>query len=60
MSVQAKELCPAVVTIRGASEMTKAQRKKIAQWLRDTGDFLEQEGERFAGRFTGRFHAFKK
>ena len=39
------------LVIRNAPEFTKRGRKKIAQWLRDQADHLEENGDLYAKQF---------
>ena len=52
---QPKENSAAVVTIKDAPSMSKRGRKAIAQWLRKHADWLEQDGDKYSTRFTGRY-----
>lgn len=45
----------AIITIRQANSMTKLGRKAIAQWLRHHADMLEDYGQEYSSRFTGRY-----
>jgi hypothetical protein len=45
----------AVVTVFDAPKMDKRGRKRVAKWLREQAEFLEQYGQEFAGRFTARY-----
>lgn len=45
----------AIVTIRQANTMTKKGRTAIAAWLRRQAQFLEEDGDQFASRFTARY-----
>ena len=51
----AKEKSAAIVTVHHAHNMTKKGRKDIAKWLRRQADFLEQDGDKYAARFTARY-----
>lgn len=50
-----KEHSAAIVTIKDAPSMTRKWRKDIAAWLRRQAQFLEQHGQEFSHRFTGRY-----
>ena len=50
-----KEQSAAIVTIKDAPSMTKRGRKQIAAWLRKHADWLEQDGDKYSKRFTGRY-----
>lgn len=50
-----KEYSAAIVTIKDAPSMTKRGRKAIAKWLRNHAQWLEQDGDKYAKRFTGRY-----
>ena len=50
-----KDKAAAVVTIHRAGAMTKRGRKAIAKWLRNHAEWLEQYGDQYASRFTGRY-----
>lgn len=45
----------AIVTIRDAGRMTKKGRRAIAAWLRRHAEWLEQHGDQYSTRFTGRY-----
>lgn len=45
----------AVLTLKGAGEMTKRERKQVAQWLRKQADALESSGDNYASRFRARY-----
>ena len=47
----------ATVKIRGAAEMDKAERKRIAAWLRCQADLLTAEGHEYDRVFTGVYEA---
>lgn len=50
-----KETRVASMQIQGAGEMTEAQRKDIAQWLRDHAKHLLKHGDNYAKRFRAGF-----
>ena len=50
-----KEYSAAIVTIKDAPSMTKRGRKAIAAWLRKHAVWLEQDGDKYSKRFTGRY-----
>ena len=50
-----KEKSAAILTIKDAPAMTRKGRKDIASWLRRQAQFLEQHGQEFSHRFTGRY-----
>ena len=45
----------AVLTIHRPAEMSKAGRKKIAKWLMKQAEFLVNDGDTLAKRFTARY-----
>lgn len=50
-----RERSAAIVTIKDAPKMTKRGRRAIAGWLRKHATWLEEDGHRYATRFTGRY-----
>lgn len=50
-----KDRSAAIITIRHASQMTKRGKKQVADWMRKQAEFLEQDGNQFAARFTARY-----
>ncbi len=50
-----KEKSAAILTIKEAHNMTEQGRKEIAKWIRDQADSLEQHGENYSKKFTGRY-----
>ena len=50
-----KEYSAAIITIKGAPNMTRKGRGQIAAWLRKHADWLEQDGDKYSKRFTGRY-----
>ena len=52
---QPVEKSAAIVTIKDAPSMTKRGRRQIAAWLRKHADWLEQDGDKYSKRFTGRY-----
>lgn len=51
-----KEKPIASVHIHKAHEMTSAQRKEIAGWLKDQAKQLLKDGDEYATRFTAGFY----
>jgi hypothetical protein len=45
----------ATVVIRNAGEMTKADRKAIADWLNMHAEWLIQDGKDYDRKFTGHY-----
>lgn len=45
----------AIVTVKDAPAMTKRGRKAIAKWLRKQAEFVENDGQHLAKRFTARY-----
>ena len=50
-----KEKPVAVVTVRGATHMSRLEHKKIAKWLREQAKFVESKGGELSRRFTSRY-----
>lgn len=50
-----KEQSIASVVINKAGEMTEAQRKEVADWLRKTAKELVKEGSNYSTRFRAAF-----
>lgn len=50
-----KEYSAAIITIKDAPSMTKRGRRAIAAWLRKHAMWLEQDGDKYSKRFTGRY-----
>jgi hypothetical protein len=50
-----KEKSAAIVTVFDAPKMTKRGRKEVAAWLRRQAEFLEKDGEEYAGKFRARY-----
>jgi len=38
------------------AKMSLQQRKAIAKWLKDAGETLIKDGDKYAPNFTGRYH----
>lgn len=49
----------ASVTIKRGDEMTKPGRRRIAKWLRQQADFLEEHGPEFGPTFRARYYVEK-
>jgi len=45
----------AVITVFNADMMTKQGRKRIAKWMREQAEFLEEFGPKYSWRFTSRY-----
>lgn len=45
----------ATVTINGAGKLSDKDAKKLALWLRRTGDALLKERKKYAEKFTARY-----
>ena len=50
-----KSKSAAIVTIKDASKMTAAGRRRIAAWLRNHATWLVESGNKYSARFTGRY-----
>ena len=53
--MKAKEKSAAILTIKDADKMSKRGRKEVAAWLRRHAKYLEQHGQAYSSRFTGRY-----
>lgn len=49
------EKSAAIITIKGASDMTNEGRRAVADWLRQNARFLEDEGHNFDKGFRARY-----
>lgn len=54
------EKAVAVLTLRGASQMTSWERWRVASWLRNQASFLEKDMTKYSGQFRARYLAFSK
>lgn len=45
----------AVLTIKGAAEMSPERRRDVARWLRRNADFLTKQGDNLDKRFRARY-----
>ena len=55
MKEKKAEKSAAIVTIKDAANMTKRGRRKIALWLRQQAEFLEEHGNEFDRTFRARY-----
>jgi hypothetical protein len=55
MAKKTKVQSAAIVTIKSADEMTPKGRKEIAAWLRMHANYLTKYGDKYSGRFIGRY-----
>jgi hypothetical protein len=45
----------AILTIKGAGNMTQESREQLAEWLKQHADDLVQDGWNYSNRFIGRY-----
>lgn len=50
-----KSVSAAILTVHRAPDRTKADRKRIAKWLRSCADHLETYGELYDRKFVARW-----
>ena len=49
----------AVLTIKKAGELTSAEQRTLADWLKDQAKSLMKDGDNYSSRFIARFYARK-